>query len=94
MNAKITIDSAGYVTLEYDDTDYLDDTTRVSRVFICPLEGGYVRELIGGEWKQVCDKLARMGSTLSCSSRERLAALIRREYGAMRRAEKRAMAEF
>jgi hypothetical protein len=30
-----------------------------------------------------------MGSTLSCSSRENLLALIRREYQAMRRAEKR-----
>jgi hypothetical protein len=95
MNAKITTDSIGYVTLSYDlYTDYLEDTVRVTRVFVCPPDGGYVREQINGEWKQVCDRLACMGSTLSCSSRERLAELIRREYRAMRRAEKRAMAEF
>jgi hypothetical protein len=30
-----------------------------------------------------------MGSTLSCSSRDKLLTMIRREYQAMRRAEKR-----
>lgn len=94
MKARITADSMGYVTLSYDDTDYFDDATRITRVFVCPPDGGYVREQINGEWKQVCDGLSSMGSTLSCSSREKLADLIRREYRAMRRAEKREAAQF
>ncbi len=89
MKAKFTIDSIGRVTISYDD-ETLDGVIRVERTFTCPEDGGYVREyLSNGELKQVCDRLASMGSTLMCSSRADLPALIRREYRALRRFEKR-----
>lgn len=86
MKAKFTTDPAGRVILSYDVEDY-DGVRRVERVFTCPPDGGYVREYPNG--KQVCDRLAHTGSTLTCSSRDKLLSLIRREYRAMRRAEKR-----
>ena len=89
MKAKISAENYR-VTLSYDEEDICSgETVRVERVFTCPQDGGYVREYRDGDWKQVCDRLGSMGSTLSCSSRENLLALIRREYQAMRRAEKR-----
>jgi hypothetical protein len=94
MKAKFEIDQIGRVTLSYDSEDWDGETIRVTREFTCPPDGGYVRERRDGDWKQVCDKLAAMGSTLMCSSREKLAELIRREYRAMRRAEKREAAQF
>ena len=92
MKAKFSTDSMGRVTLAYDEFDLLrEETVRVERVFTCPLEGGYVREQDSrGNWEQVCEQLAGMGNTLACSSRDRLLDLIRAEYRAMRRAEKRA----
>lgn len=90
MKAKFSTDLMGRVTLSYDVEDY-DGVRRVERTFTCPVEGGYVREYRKeGAWEQVCEKLASMGSTLSCSSRNALGELIRREYRAMRRAEKAA----
>lgn len=88
MRMKITTDSIGYVTLEYDENSYWGDGDRVSRVFMCPPDGGYVREMSDkGEWVQVCERLASLGSTLSCSSCNALPDTIRREYRAMRKAE-------
>jgi len=89
MKARFTTDQNGRVVLAYDVEDYDGSVRRVVRIFTCPLSGGYVMEHRNGEWKQVCDRLAHTGSTLTCSSRERLLDLIRREYRAMRRAEKR-----
>lgn len=86
MKMKLTIDAAGFVTLEYDENSYWGEGDRVSRVFMCPPDGGYVREMVDGKWVQVCDRLAHLGSTLSCS-RDALPDLIRREYRAMRKAE-------
>jgi hypothetical protein len=86
---RLTVDVGGYVKLTYHDT-YSDEP--LSRVFICPAEGGYVREWRRGDLTQVCDRLARMGPTLRCSSRADLPALIRREYRAMRRRDARATA--
>ena len=92
MKAKFSTDLMGRVTVAYDMESWTGETVRVERVFTCPEEGGYVREkMSNGSWEQVCDKLASMGSTLSCSSRDRLLDLIRAEYRAMRRAEKVAM---
>lgn len=88
MKTKITTDQIGRVTISYDSDDY-DGVQRVERTFTCPIDGGYVREYRNGDWKQVCDRLSHMGNTLSCSSRDKLVAMIRREYRAMRRAEKR-----
>jgi len=94
MKAKFSTDIAGRVTLEYDDEHHwTGETVRVRREFICPYEGGYVREkMSNGNWEQVCERLAGKGGTLSCASRDRLTDLIRAEYKAMRRAEKRARA--
>ena len=88
MKAKFTTDEVGRVILAYDVQDY-DGVRRVERTFTCRPNGGYVREYVNGEWKQVCDRLARNGRTLTCASRDELLNLIRREYRAMRRAEKR-----
>ena len=92
MKAKFSTDIAGRVTLEYDDEHHwTGETVRVRREFTCPHEGGYVREkMSNGNWEQVCDGLSGRGSTLTCSGRDRLLGLIRAEYCAMRRAEKRA----
>lgn len=88
MKAKFTTDPVGRVILSYDVEDY-DGVRRVERTFTCPLDGGYVKEYRNGEWRQVCNRLAHTGNTLTCSSRDKLLDLIRREYRAMRRAEKR-----
>jgi hypothetical protein len=82
---QITTDDYGYVTISYDHY-YTGD--RVTRTFFCPPDGGYVRESCDG-YPQVCERLASMGNTLLAGSRETLPKLIRREYQAMRAAEKR-----
>lgn len=87
MKTKFSKDSYGRVTVEYDCAFTGD---RVSRTFTCAQEGGYVWELLkGGDRQQVCDRLGSRGSTLAAASIETLPALIRGEYRAMRRAEKR-----
>lgn len=88
MRARFITTDLGYVSLSYDVDDY-DGVHRVTRTFFCPDDGGYVREYRNGDWKQVCVRLNYMGSTLRCSSRDKLLTLIRREYKAMRREEKR-----
>ncbi len=89
MKTKITTDEVGRVTVEYDSQDWTGDVRRV-RTFFCPSNGGYVREVDSrGQYPQVCDRLAGSGATLYCKSSDGLPDLIRREYRAMRRAEKR-----
>lgn len=85
MRTKFSVDEKGRVTVEYDRYS-LDGVTRESRTFSCSEDGGYVWELTFGGRFQVCDRLAGRGSTLYCSSRDRLIDVIRREYRAMRRA--------
>ncbi|WP_297501013.1 hypothetical protein [Ferrovum sp.] len=90
MKAKFTTDPAGHVSLEYDDTDYDGVTRRITRVFLAPLSGGYVREYLEhGKSSQVCERLSSTGITLSVTSREKLLDLIRKEYRAMCRSEKK-----
>lgn len=86
MKMTLKTDEIGHVTLSYDDADL---GKRVTRTFRCPLEGGYVREYRDNDWKQICDKLHGMGETLTAPSRADLARVIRREYQAMRRDDKR-----
>jgi hypothetical protein len=87
QRARITTSiGGGHVTISYTDA-YTGE--RVTRTFGAPTgREGYVVELDGrGGSRQVCDCLDRVGNTLM-SSAERLAETIRREYRAMRRAEK------
>lgn len=80
---RLTTLQPGHVRLEYPDGD-----ETVTREFFCPLAGGYVREWRpGGPHNQVCDGLGNRGSTL-VSTPDALAEDIRREYRAMRRAQK------
>lgn len=85
MRTQITVGTSGAVTIAYDD-DFLGE--RVTRTFVCGVDGGYVREIDNcGRYPQVCEGLARLGNTLSCGSRAALPELIRREYRRMRRNE-------
>ena len=86
MKTKFVRLPSGAVSVSY--TNVLG--VRVTREFICPIERGYVREVgtgFGNGYKQVCRKLSTRGDTLM-STRDSLLADIRREYRAMRRAEK------
>lgn len=85
MRAVIKERPAGRVTLTYDDI-YLD--RRRTREFMVPRKGGYVMECVGNDFKQVCDRLKSTGYTLRCGAKENLIDVIRREYRAMRAAEK------
>lgn len=82
--ASITADDFGHVTLSYDL-----EGERVIRSFTCPDEGGYVSELTMRGVYQVCERLSSRGATLMCGNRFGLIDKIRREYRAMRAAEKR-----
>jgi len=88
MKAKFAVDHAACVVLSYDAEDF-GGVRRVQRTFACPVIGGRVSEYINGDWKQVCERLSNTGQALHVGSREKLIDLIRREYQAMRRAEKR-----
>ena len=90
MKTTIKTNSNGSVTVSYDSTGWRGEDVRVERTFFCPTTGGYVREYDDkGQYPQVCDGLSNRGSTLDCPSRAKLPDMIRREYRAMRRAEKR-----
>jgi len=83
---RITVESSGWVVITYwDDIE----GAMVERVFSAPTRHGYVIEHMRG-WRtgQVCEQLASTGTTLMASS-DTLSRVIRREYQAMRRAEKR-----
>lgn len=92
MKTTINIDHADDVVISYDE----ESGERVTRTFTCSREGGYVYEcLASGDRRQVCDKLRSRGSTLSAGGRgAQLAQVIRREYRAMRAAEKRETARY
>ena len=78
---KLTTDSCGHVTIEYDE----ESGERVTRQFTCPEAGGYVREFKGTSMpEQVCERLASRGVTLRAASRADLPRVIRREYEALR----------
>ena len=81
MRAKITSDHNGVVTLSYDNWV---DGSRIVRKFSVAENGGYIRELIGSEWKQVCERLEPVGETLWVSNVSGLADEIRAEYRRMR----------
>ncbi len=93
MKTTITAKSESHVIISYDDEDHSTEsgTKRVTREFTRPARGGgYVIErLRNSETTQVCDKLCHRGSTLYCGENTPLVNIIRREYQAMRREEKR-----
>lgn len=87
MRTRFTQHPSGAVTVEYDRAD---DESRVERTFFC--RGSYVYESgIGtADARQVCDALATRGSTLSAPrDPQKLINIIRHEYRAMRRAERK-----
>lgn len=89
MKTTIKTNSNGSVTVSYDTEGYEGEDVRRERTFFCPANGGYVRETTdSGDCPQVCDGLSNRGSTLDCPNRAKLPDMIRREYRAMRRAEK------
>ena len=97
MKAKFTtnkFDASVSVEFDAESPDFDNyETVRKTRTFSCPRAGGYVIEHIGnGNTAQVCDKLSSRGSTLRCSGSDKLPELIRREYQAMVRANKKAEA--
>ena len=63
------------------------------REFFVPAEGGYVREWVGGDARQVCDGLSSRGPTLR-SAGPRLASDIRREAAALLRLEAKKLTWF
>lgn len=83
--AKIYATNANTVMCEYDDAI---SNERREREFMAPAAGGYVREMVSGNWEQVCDGLANRGPTLYLHKNGDLLARIRSEYRAMRRTEK------
>ena len=85
MKTKFDITRNSTVVVEYDD---VITGERRCREFMVPLRGGYVREWTGNDWRQVCDGLSTRGDTLYLNESGSLISLIRREYRAMRRAEK------
>lgn len=82
MKTKINLTEGGTVLVEYD-SPFMGD--RVTREFMAPAAGGYVREWVSGDWKQVCDGLSDSGSTLYLVDGGSLIEMIRKEYRAMRR---------
>jgi hypothetical protein len=73
------------------EMSYTDSFTGERReyYFYAPASGGYVR--YGPNNKQICEKLSFAGPTLQWSGKSPLVNLIRREYRAMRAAERREM---
>ena len=85
---RTRIESDGHrVTLTY--TDRWDG--EITRTFVAPSCGGYVREIWPGrnsDAQQVCEGLYSSGDTLE-SSTDTLLAVIRREWRRRRAAERR-----
>lgn len=93
MKTTFTTDSYGRVTIAYDEQLTGE---RITRTFTCQPQGGYVWEIgfRDGNRRQVCDQLSGGGNTLSAGGIETLIKVIRREYRAMRAAEKREAARY
>lgn len=92
MKTSIKIDG-NIVALSYDGQDWDGNTTRITREFMVPAGGGYIREWDAKrkDWQQVCDGLSNRGNTLHThnGSMANLLAIIRYEWRAARRQAKR-----
>lgn len=82
--ARIAETPTGTVSLSY--TDDLGNR-HISEFFA---SGRYVYEIEADQNRQVCDRLSRFGCTLMCNDKSDLLGLIRREWRALQRAERRA----
>ena len=93
MKTSIKI-NGNIVALSYDGQDWDGNTTRITRKFMVPAGGGYIREWDADrkEWRQVCDGLSSRGNTLHTNNGDidNLLAIIRREWQAGKRADKAA----
>lgn len=93
MRTTIKSDTDNRCTLRYRD-EHTGET--ITRDFFTVVEGGYVLE----DWqraREVCEELSDRGATLiwrPTTKTPTLAVVIRREYRAMRRAERREQAEW
>lgn len=92
MRMTLTTDKDGNVTLAYDDILSLEGG-RIVRKFMVPLEGGFVSERAGNQWRHAYKLLGSEGETLAVSSRRALAGAIRYQYNAMRRIERRILGD-
>ena len=91
MRAHYKTGWKGAVLIAYDHKCYDGSVQRIERVFSCPHLGGFVREhdIPSNGMKQAYVGLAENGFALHCARREYLRDCIRREYRALRHAEKR-----
>jgi len=87
MKAKFTAADDRHVSLEYECAA---TGARLTRMFFCFSGRSSVREEVGphGKNRLVCDRLGSYGEMLTMNGNEPLVAVIRREYQAMRRAER------
>jgi len=83
MKTKIRAINESQVLIEFDD---LITGERYHYEIWVPAAGGYVR--FNGD-KQLCERLSCSGSTLYWRAKAPLVDMIRREYRAMRRKEKK-----
>lgn len=82
---RTSIKSVSHSVVDIRFADSFTGELREYRLHARP-EGGYVR--YGSEGKHICERLSRSGPTLTWSGEKPLVDLIRREYRAMRRADK------
>ena len=73
------------VTLHYQHDDGEGLPRLIVRTFTAPPEGGYLRELVGREWKQVCRGLAQTGEAIEVRPSEILADVVRKHARIMKR---------
>lgn len=94
MRTKIFISTknpaGNYVTVQRNDPFF--DGEILETEYFAPAYGGYVKINDGKNFPQICDGLARLGNTLIWSGKSPFIDLIRREYRAGMRSDKRAMA--
>ncbi len=90
MSARTAIKAYadGSVSLTSHTQDGIEE-----RVFVCPQQGGYVRDWIAGATYQSCKQLRSVGPTLTCPSRDALLGLIRSEWRARQRAARIAVVQ-
>ena len=83
-SAQFVVTPEGHIRVTYAEALGSSGPVRKERVFCCPPEGGFVRELqdsyFQGKplWGQVCERLAPVGLALVSSSRDALLDCVQR----------------